>query len=155
MARGGATILGLARLQKKLDRMPKVAKETIRKRMAEAAEDIVRMMKSLARDPAIVASIGWTWGAAPKGSRVVAVAKGAGLGGDLTITIYAGDDDAFYVWWWEFGTAERVQKTTGRKTGRMPANPFFFVSWRANRKSARRKVRAGVREAMRQVAASN
>lgn len=154
MARG-ATILGLARLQRKLDRMPKVAKELIRQRMAEVADDTVRMMKSLAGDPAIINSIGWTWGAAPKGSRVVAVAKGAGLGGDLTITIYAGDNDAFYVWWWEFGTADRVQKTTGRRAGRMTAGPFFFVSWRAQRRSARNKMRRAVRDAARAVAASN
>jgi len=149
MARG-ATIIGLTKLQRKLDRLPKVAKEHIRQEMAKAADEIVAMMKSLVPvdTGALQRSIGWTWGAAPQGSMVVAAMKGAGIGGDLTITIYAGtrdkslgDDDAFYARWVEFGTAN------------MDAQPFFYVSWRANRKGARAKVRKAVRTAARQVAA--
>lgn len=37
-----------------------------------------------------------------------------------------------------FGTAERVQTTTGRRTGVMPANAFFDRGVRAGRLSARR-----------------
>lgn len=157
MARG-TTVLGLARLQRKLERLPEVVKEQIRSKMAEAAEETVAMMKSLVpvlkepdarrRAGALRDSIGWTWGQAPKGSMVVATLKGAGVGGDLTITIYAGSrdksrgpDDAYYARWVEFGTRS------------MPAQPFFYVSWRANRKAAGRKVRKAVRDAARQVAA--
>ncbi len=156
MARG-ATIIGLAKLQRKLDRLPKVAKDQIRTKMAEAADEIVAMMKSLVpvlkepdarrRAGALRDSIGWTWGKAPKGSMVVATLKGAGVGGDLTITVFAGSrdksrgpDDAYYVAWVEFGTKK------------MKAQPFFYVSWRANRKPAARKVRKAVRDAARQVA---
>lgn len=146
-----ATISGLVRLQRKLDRIPSIAKAKIREAMAATADEIVAMMKSLAEDPAIVASIAWTWGAAPKGSRVVATAKGAGLGGDLTLTIYAGDDEAFYVWWWEFGTAERLH-ASGKSVGAMKPSPFFFVSWRANRRKARNRVRKAVRQAAKAVA---
>lgn len=154
----GATILGLAKLQKKLERLPAIAKEQIRLKMAEAADEIVTMMKSLApvlkepdprrRAGALRDSIGWTWGQAPKGSMVIASMKGAGVGGDLTITIFAGSrdkgkgaDDAFYARWVEFGTKN------------MPAQPYFYVSWRANRRRAGRKVRAAVRKAARSVAA--
>lgn len=159
MARG-PTILGLARLQKKLDRLPKAAKDLIQTEMAKAAEETVSMMKSLVpvlkepderrRAGALRDSIGWTWGQAPKGSMVIATLKGAGAGGDLTITIFAGSrdkskgvDDAYYARWIEFGTQK------------MRAQPFFYVSWRANRRGARRKVRKAVRDAARQVAASN
>lgn len=155
-----STILGLAKLQRKLDRLPKVARDQIRQKMAEAADETVAMMKSLApvlkepddrrRAGALRDSIGWTWGQAPKGSMVIASMKGAGIGGDLTITIFAGSrdktrgaDDAFYARWVEFGTQN------------MPAQPFFYVSWRASRRSARRKVRAAVRSAARQVAAQS
>lgn len=147
MARS-ATIAGLVSLQRKLDRMPGVAKTKIREAMAETADEIVAMMKSLAEDPAIIASIAWTWGAVPKGSRIVAAVKGAGVGGDLTLTIYAGDNGAFYVWWWEFGTAERFH-STGKSVGSMSPSPFFFVSWRANRRKARNRVRRAVRLAAR------
>ncbi len=159
MARG-ATIMGLAKLQRKLDRLPKVAKDQIQTKMAEAADEIVAMMKSLVpvlkepdarrRAGALRDSIGWTWGKAPKGSMVVATLKGAGVGGDLTITVFAGSrdksrgpDDAYYVAWVEFGTKK------------MKAQPFFYVSWRANRKPAARKVRKAVRDAARQVARGN
>ncbi|SCX88468.1 HK97-gp10 family putative phage morphogenesis protein [Paracoccus tibetensis] len=157
MARG-TTIRGLAKLQKKLDRLPGIAKATIRQKMAEAADEIVAMMRSLVpvlkepdarrRAGALRDSIGWTWGQAPKGSMVIAAMKGAGAGGDLTITIYAGSrdksrgpDDAFYARWVEFGTKN------------MPAQPYFYVSYRANKRRAGRKIRGAVRKAARSVAA--
>ncbi|WP_312530742.1 HK97-gp10 family putative phage morphogenesis protein [Paracoccus sp. (in: a-proteobacteria)] len=135
-----------------------MAKTQIRAKMAESADSIVAMMKSLVpvlQTPdrrrsagALRDSIGWTWGQAPKGSMVVATLKGAGVGGDLTITVYAGSrdksrgaDDAYYVRCVEFGTSK------------MEAQPFFFVSWRANRKRAGRKIRAAVRKSARDVAA--
>ena len=61
-------------------------------------------------------------------------------GGDLTLTIYAGSTTAFYARWQEFGTAN------------MPASPYFYVSWRANRKQVRRGVRKAVRDAARATA---
>ena len=66
----------------------------------------------------------------------------ARAGDDLTITIFAGNNRAYYARWIEFGT----QKT--------PAHPYFYPSWRASRKTFRNKTRAAVRAAARQVAAS-
>lgn len=111
--------------------------------MEKAAEDIVGMMKGLVpvRDGDLRDSIGWTWGAPPRGSIVVSTLKGAGFGGDLTITIYAGSADAYYARWQEFGTSK------------MKAQPYFFVSWRANRRSTRRKISTAVRKAAKKVAA--
>lgn len=144
-------ILGLAKLQRKLDRLPQVAKATIRAAMAEAADEVVALMKSLVPVSAdgshgnppgtLRDSIGWTWGKAPKGASIVAVAK-TKLGGDMTITIYAGSTEAFYARWQEFGTQN------------MPASPYFYVSWRASKKRAGRKVRAATRKAAKQVASS-
>ena len=149
MARS-STILGLARLERKLRRMPAVAKAKIRQKMAEAADEIVAMMKNLApvlqapdkrRTPgALRDSIGWTWGAPPRGSLVISTLRGAGFGGDLTITIFAGSSEVFWARWLEHGTAK------------MTAQPYFYVSWRAKKKAARRKINQGIREAARQVA---
>lgn len=146
----GTTILGLARLQRKLDLLPKVAKDHIRQEMAAAADEIVAMMRRLApvlkepdprRTPgALRDSIGWTWGKAPKYASVIGVMKGK-LGGDLTITIYAGSNAVRYAHLVEFGTLK------------MPASPYFYVSWRVGRKGARRRVRKATRDAARQVAA--
>lgn len=138
--------------------LPKVAKTQIRAAIKSAADDIVAMMKSLVpelekpdkrrRAGALRDSIGWTWGKAPKGSLVVATLKGAGIGGDLTATIFAGTrdkdrgvDDAYYVRWVEFGTVK------------MKASPFFYVSWRANRKPAKRAIAQAINKAAKTVAA--
>lgn len=137
-----STILNRARLQRKLDRLPAAAKSAIKGAMAEAADDIVRMMKSLVPEDsgALKESIGWTWGKdVPKGAVIAAVVKSA-LGNDLTITVYAGSDEAFWARWAEFGTVK------------MPAQPYFYVSYRANRKAAKRKIRKATRDAARKVA---
>lgn len=144
-----STILGRAKLERKLKRLPEAAKEAIRVAMASAADDITDMMRSLVpyKTGALYDSIGWSWGPAPKGSLIVAQVKGK-LGSELTITIYAGsrdksrgDMDAYWARWVEFGTVK------------MKAQPYFFVSWRANRKSAVAGVRKATRKAARDVAA--
>nr|WP_319250503.1 HK97-gp10 family putative phage morphogenesis protein [uncultured Celeribacter sp.] len=142
-----AKIQNLLRLERKLSRLPKETKKRIREAMRRAADEIVAMMKSLVPvdDGTLQESIGWTWGAAPSGTFVIASLKGAGVGGDMTITIFAGGKEAYYARWQEFGTVS------------MPASPYFFVSWRAanrGRKGAKAQVRKAVREAAREVAKS-
>jgi len=145
-----ATILGLAKLQAKLNRMPAVATVQIKAAMEQGADEIVAMMKSLVpvRTGALRDSIGWTWGAeAPAGSLIVAVAKSK-LGKDLTITIYAGSRDksrgaadAYWARWVEFGTVKT------------PKQPYFYVSYRANKKKVVRRIRTATRKAGKLVAA--
>ncbi len=137
-------ILGLARLERKLKRMPALAKDEMRAEMGKVADDVVAMMKRLAPEDtgALRDSIGWTWGKAPKGAGIVA-AVASKLGGDLTITIYAGSTEAYYARWQEFGTQD------------MPAHPYFFISWRASQKDAKRRVRRATRKAARKVAAGS
>ncbi|MCP8894296.1 HK97 gp10 family phage protein [Shinella daejeonensis] len=152
-------ILGLAKLQRKLDRLPEIAKQHITEALEKAADEIVRMAKSLVpvlktpderrRAGALRDSIGWTWGKVPKGAMTLGKVAESALGGDLTITIYAGTrdkssgvDDAFYARWVEFGTQK------------MQAQPYFFPSYRANKKPAARRIRAGVRKAAKAAASS-
>lgn len=134
-------ILGLHRLERKLARIPARAKAEIRAAMEAAAEAMVATMKSLVQEEtgALRDSIGWTWGRAPKGSGIVAQAKSR-MAADLTLTIYAGNAEAFYARFQEFGTANT------------PAQPFFFVSYRAHRKNAKRRIRAATRKAARKEA---
>lgn len=141
---------GLAKLQRKLNRMPQVAKDRIRAAMEAQANEIVVMMKSLApvlKEPhskreagALRDSIGWTWGKKPRYAQALAIVKSK-MAGDLTLTIYAGSSAVRYAHLVEFGTAKAE------------AQPFFYVSWRASRKDARRRVRKAVRDAAREVAA--
>ncbi len=137
-------IIGLAKLQKKLSRMPKVAKDEIRKALEAAADEIVEMAKRLApvdqgelRD-----SIGWTWGKAPKGAITLGKVAEASLAGDLTITIFAGNSEAYYARFIEFGTQK------------MPAQPYFYPAYRATKKRAKSRVRRSITKAAKAVASS-
>lgn len=57
---------------------------------------------------------------------------------------------ADYLWrWLEFGTGPRVQSSTGRRTGKMPAQPHIFPTFRAMRKRIRRKVAGAINKAVR------
>lgn len=154
MARG---ILRLAALEKKLKRLPDIVIAKIKAAMEQSADEIVAMMKSLVPvdDGDLKDSIGWTWGKAPKGSMIMDQAK-ASLGGDLTLTIYAGDNKAFYARWVEFGTAAHVNKGMfpGTDNPGTRSQPFFFTSYRANKKSAKRRISKAVRDAAKEVAAS-
>lgn len=59
---------------------------------------------------------------------------------------------ADYRWrWLEFGTAERVQKTTGRRVGKVEAQPHIFPTYRARKKAIRRKVATAINRAVRKV----
>lgn len=160
------TIIGLQRLDKKLKRMPQVAKDMIRAEMGRAADEIVAMMRGLVPvdSGALRDSIGWTWGQAPRGSMVVAALRGRGVGGDLSLTIFAGSSDAYYAKWVEFGTqahalaknasVERgLRQDQGGKHPGTKAQPFFYVSWRANKRSIRRRVNKAVRDSAKKVAA--
>ena len=147
-------IQNIERLKKKLASIPAVAKVYIRKEIERVASEIVAMMKNLVPvdDGALRDSIGWTWGKAPKGS--ITIAAVSAFGSDMTVTIYAGNADAYYARWVEFGTASHTNGGlfAGTKHPGTAAQPFFYVSWRANRRRALRGVRKATRDAAKKVA---
>jgi HK97 gp10 family phage protein len=53
--------------------------------------------------------------------------------GKASITVYAGASALPHAHLIEFGTKERVQKTTGRRTGRVKAKPFMRPAWDAKK----------------------
>jgi HK97 gp10 family phage protein len=152
---------GLSRLQKRLAAIPEKVRDGIRPAMEKSAQEIVDAAKSLVpvetghlRD-----SIGWTWGAAPSGS--ITIATGPVLD-SLQITIYAGDDDAFYARWVEFGTRASTKgarvsdsRTGGtRKANRTHsgthAQPFFYPAFRLYKKRAANRVKRAIRTSVKQ-----
>lgn len=151
-------IQGLDRLNKKLARLPQVAKQMIRQAMEAKANEIVATMKNLVLvdDGTLRDSIGWTWGKAPKGSLTLASVQATG-DSDMTLTIYAGNKEAFYARWVEFGTArhENGGLFAGSIHPGTTAQPFFFVSWRANKRRTVRAVRKASRDAAKRVAAGS
>ncbi|MCX2696717.1 HK97 gp10 family phage protein [Ochrobactrum chromiisoli] len=152
----GARILGLAKLEQKFKRLPKVARDMVRSAMEQGAEDICDMMRNRVAvdDMTLYESIGWTWGKAPKGSMVIATVE-ASLAADWTITIYAGNKEAYYARWIEFGTQGFANKGMfpGTKNPGQGKQPFFYVSWRAKRKEVNRRIRRAITKAAKTVAA--
>lgn len=135
-------VLGLDRLKRKLKRFPAVVEQEIRTAMETSANEIVALAKSLAPVDSgeLRNSIGWTWGDAPEGAMVLGTVRG-NRSGNLVITIYAGGGDAFYGRFVEFGTQN------------MPAQPFFYPSYRALRRRARGRVTRSVNKAAKRIAA--
>ncbi len=151
-------IKGLDRLNRKLAKLPAVARQMIRQAMEAKANEIVAMMKNLVPvdDGTLRDSIGWTWGKAPKGSLTLASVQATG-DSDMTLTIYAGNKEAFYARWVEFGTArhENGGLFAGSIHPGTTAQPFFFISWRANKRRTVRAVRKASRDAAKKVAAGS
>lgn len=94
----------------------------------EASEPIVRAARSKAPSATIA-----------EGVRVVNVVVAAT--GEVTaeIGLPGGRQKWFYGLFVELGTGPRVQKTTGRRTGSMPARPFLRPAFNAERGAARRR----------------
>lgn len=146
-------VQGLEAWSRNLRRVGKAAPDAARTALRAAAEDLVAQMQRAApvETGALKLSIGWTFGAAPKGAMVVGqvrdpAARG-GPFGNVVITIYAGAAqgvsagrkavaDAFHARFQEFGTRN------------MPANPFFFPVYRANRAAIRSRVTRAVKKVL-------
>lgn len=144
-----AKIKGVEALKRKLAALPKIAVAEMRAAMEQSAEEITALARNLAPvgDGDLRASIGWTWGEPPKGSIVLGQVKRtagqkARQEAGLLITIYAGNDQAYYARWVEFGTQK------------MSAKPYFYPSYRALRRSARSRIRRSQTRAAKRVAAT-
>lgn len=138
-------VQGIAELNRKLTVIiPKRVEDATRKAMEKGAEELVAMMKRLAPFQDIRESIKWKWGSAPKGAFTLDKVETSERGG-LRITVYATD---YRARWFEFGTAERVQKSTGRRTGRIQQHPYFFPSYRTLRKRIKSRVTREMKKAI-------
>lgn len=139
-----AKVLNAGRLMKKLAAPPAAAKREIRPALEKSADEIVQLAKNLVPvdQGDLRNSIGWTWGAAPKGAIAIGTVAGAGAGAEMTITVFAGNDEAFYARFVEFGTQQAS------------ARPFFFPAYRALRKRSKSRIRRAGTKAAKKVAAS-
>lgn len=160
------TIRGLTNLQRKLAALPDAARESIAKAMEASANRIVNQAQGLVPigdSMQLYDSIGWTWGDAPKGSMTLGTVRGRSGRAGLRITIYAGDDKAYYARWVEFGTApHNAARGGGTVSGRKAAGgvghpgssaqPFFYVSYRAQRSAAKRRINSAITSSAKRVA---
>lgn len=137
-------IQGIGGLRNKMAALPALIEKRGAEALEKSADEIVAMMKRLVpvdrgdlRD-----SVGWTWGDAPKGSfTLLKSRRGDFAYKGMRITIYAGDEVAFYAHMIEFGTVK------------MAAHPFFYVSYRSLKKRTRNRIARATRKALKEVAA--
>lgn len=164
-------IIGLRSLQTKLKKIPQESRSAIKQALAEAADDIVGTMKSLAPVSAsgshgwepgmlqesIVATFGD--GSVPKyaafrqkrrGSRRRIQAKDP----DLSVTITAGNDFVRYAHLVEFGTAPHTNggRFAGSQHPGTAAQPFFYPGYRAHKKRVKSRVSRAITKAAKKVA---
>jgi hypothetical protein len=147
-------VLGLPKLQKKLLAFPQAAKEEIAKAMEESANEIVGMAKSLAQSSRVRNSIGWTYGDVPKGALAIGGIKSRA---GILITIFAGSEEAFMARWEEFGTAPHTNAGifSGTQHPGTAPRPYFFVSYRANRRRIKSRVSRAISRSAKKVAAGH
>ena len=131
-------VQGLDKLKARWGAIPQKVREAVSDAMEKAADDLVKDMRATVgkKSGKLAASIGWTWGEAPKGSMVIGkVAKNEYA--TMQITIYAGGKEAFWGRFQEFGTRK------------MRANPFFFPIYRARRRSIKTRIGRAMNKAIR------
>lgn len=148
-------VIGLDRLNRKLKALPQAAADAVRPVMEKIAGEMVSLAKGLVpvEYGDLKASIDWTWGEAPKGSIVLGKVKRK-QSGNLVITIFAGNDKAFYARWVEFGTSPHINGGifAGSKHPGTRGQPFFYPAWRAIRKSAKSRIGRSIGKSARKVA---
>lgn len=136
---------GEAALKTAMMAIPQKIRDEVARELEAQAVKVVRDMKRLVPvdSGALRDSIGWTWGDAPKGAVSVGQVRGRQYA-RMAITIYAGTRDkslgtadAFYARFQEFGTVK------------MPANPFFYPAWRANKTRVKAALTRAVKRAVR------
>lgn len=164
------TVKGLQRLERRLRQIPADVRVAIRESMAKTADEIVaRMKRKVAEDTGTLEStIAWTWGNAPKGTIGLVQARADSLRAEDTITIFAGGPpttkrvgNRTYERSVAIGSGDTrgIQKKAGGAnveydyalavefgTKQMPAQPFFYVTWKQMKRAARSRQRKAMRE---------
>lgn len=152
-------IEGADKLKRQMRIFPKAAREEIEKALTASAEELVKQARTIvpAEDGDLRDSIGWTFGEPPKGSLVLARAGGTPdwVGANLRITVYAGNERAFYARWVEHGTRPHTNGGlfAGTQHPGTRATGFFFGSYRALRRRIRGRISRAINKAAKRAAA--
>ncbi|MFG1465260.1 HK97-gp10 family putative phage morphogenesis protein [Xanthobacter sp. DSM 24535] len=172
-----AKIQGRESLRKKLRALPAEVRRGMADALAQSADEITEMQRRLVpkKTGDLADSIGWVFGEAPETAKLGGRRKGKKPTSaeiqdsrqDLRVTIFAGDDAAFYARWVEFGTKSSSAKPSRRNANyrrtvimtkalqahaATPAQPFFYPAYRANRKKVKSRISRSITKAAKKVA---
>lgn len=138
--------------------MPKVARAEFRKALEKSSDEMSDTAKRFAPvdDGDLKKSIGRTFGNyRPDNANVRGVAVSGRGDPDLTVTVHAGDEKAWYAALVEFGTQPHEQPNNPFNGGRHPGSaphPYFFPAYRLLRKRARSRLATANRKAVKAAA---
>ncbi|MBL0374033.1 HK97 gp10 family phage protein [Rhizobium sp. KVB221] len=146
----------LDRFKAKLAALPKVAKDEMRKAVADSAEEIVDLQKRLAPvdDGDLQMSIKWRWGNEKREAYSQDFGSISGSH-ELSARIFAGDSKVRYAHLVEFGAAPHIAggKFEGAQHPGSPKQPFFYPGWRTGKKRAKSRISRAITKAAKRVAA--
>ncbi len=125
----------------------------MREALETGAQQIVSTAKNLVpKDSGDLAnSIGYTFGTyKPANANVRGVQAGGDGDPDLSVTIHAGDEKAFYAAFVERGTSphDLGGRFKGAKHPGSQAVPFFYPAYRANKKSVKARITRAMNKAI-------
>ncbi|MUZ65332.1 HK97-gp10 family putative phage morphogenesis protein [Agrobacterium vitis] len=145
-------IRNLDRLKRRIRSMPSATKTEIRAALDDGSSEMVDLAKSFVPEKtgALARSIDKTWGEyKPENANVRGVSSGGG-GHELSVVIHAGDAEAYYASWVEFGTAPHTNggKFKGTMNPGAKANPYFFPAYRLLKKRMKSKLSRAMRRAI-------
>lgn len=151
------------RLLKKLAELPEAMRKAVGPAMDQGADEIVALQKRLApkKSGALARSIKKVKGSyRPDNANVRGVGVGSeGIEGDpdLSVHVVAGDAEAFYAAFVEFGTAPHVNggKFAGTEHPGAKAQPFFYPAYRALRKRTKARITRAGRKAAKEMASGS
>lgn len=165
-------VKNVARLKRKIAAMAPAARQEIRAALAKSGAEIADTARALVpkRTGELARSIGYTLGPVQKTGNMLTEGGGEH---DLSATIHAGNEKAFYARFVEFGTAAGVygqrvgarnsdvkqHKRLGRKSYRThpgsKEHPFFYPAWRLGQKRALARIARAVNKGAKKVAAGS
>lgn len=139
----------------------------MRQALEQGAQQMVSAAKNLVpkESGALAASIGATFGNyAPDNANVRGMGKGGAGDPDLTVTVHAGDANAFYASFVEFGTSPHsVSKGGGSKLGKLKAGlgfgkmhpgataqPFFYPAYRMSKRGIKSRISRSASKAIKE-----
>lgn len=139
-------VLNRERLRRKLLALSPEIKKQIQPALERGAQEIADLAIHLVPvdTGALKNSIDWGYGEPPDSAVLTGGRKTSAnpqANDDLKISIWAGNDVAYYARWVEFGTR------SGTK-----AQPFFFPAYRTLRKSVKNRIARAVKSAIKKVA---